>query len=98
MKTARFLHDFVITDYNRYMLAEVHYGGRVTDDYDRRLLNNLTRIYFTDQTIYSKEFNFYDGYDVLGFNKLSEYLSAIEAMPLKDPPDACGLHPNTDIT
>lgn len=79
------------------MLAEVHYGGRVTDDYDRRLLNTLTQYYFTDN-VFSEQFNFYEGYDVMKFNKLSKYLSAIDSLPLKDPPQACGLHPNTDIT
>lgn len=79
------------------MLAEVHYGGRVTDDYDRRLLNTLTRYFFTDE-LFSDESHFYSGYDVLKFNKLSSYLSAIDELPLKDPPEACGLHPNTDIT
>ncbi|XP_029343675.1 dynein heavy chain 5, axonemal-like [Acyrthosiphon pisum] len=81
----------------RYMLAEVHYGGRVTDDYDRRLLNNFTELWFTDE-LFSEHFCFYEGYNVLVFNKLAEYLSAIDEMPLKDPPQACGLHPNTDIT
>lgn len=79
------------------MLAEVHYGGRVTDDYDRRLLNNFTQLWFNDEMFRTK-FCFYSGYNVLNFNTLSEYLSAIEKMPLKDPPEACGLHPNTDIT
>lgn len=79
------------------MLAEVHYGGRVTDDYDRRLLNSFTRLWFSDE-LFGEEFNFYKGYDVLNFNSLRQYLSAIDEMPLKDPPQACGLHPNSDIT
>jgi len=79
------------------MLAEVHYGGRVTDDYDRRLLNNFTRLWFTDE-LFKEEFSFYRGYNVLRFESLQEYLTAIEEMPLKDPPQACGLHPNSDIT
>lgn len=79
------------------MLAEVHYGGRVTDDYDRRLLNNFTELWFND-TIFDESFCFYEGYNVLKYSQLTKYLLKIGEMPLKDPPQACGLHPNADIS
>jgi len=35
----------------RYLIAEVTYGGRVTDDWDRRLLNVYANQYFNDKVI-----------------------------------------------
>ena len=33
----------------RYMLSEIQYGGRVTDDYDQRLLNTYAEVWFGDE-------------------------------------------------
>lgn len=47
-----------------YLTGECNYGGRVTDDKDRRLLNSLIRIYYNEKVIsnpkyvYSEYFQF----------------------------------------
>lgn len=79
------------------MIGEVQYGGRVTDDYDKRLLNTFAKVWFAE-AIFSEGFIFYKGYPVLNFKLVSDYLKAIDAMAGVDPPQAYGLHPNADIT
>ncbi|CAK9824517.1 Dynein axonemal heavy chain 8 [Anthophora retusa] len=81
----------------RYMIGEVQYGGRVTDDYDKRLLNTFTKIWFSD-ALFSEEFVFYKGYPVLVYKQVSEYLKAIDEMNPVDPPQVYGLHANANIT
>jgi len=44
----------------RYMIGEVQYGGRVTDDYDKRLLNTFARVWFGDN-LFQDNFQFYTG-------------------------------------
>ncbi|XP_052892579.1 dynein axonemal heavy chain 8 [Anopheles moucheti] len=81
----------------RYMLGEVQYGGRVTDDYDKRLLNTFARVWFSD-AMFEETFRFFREYRIMRFKTVEEYLEAIDNMPLVDPPQVYGLHSNADIT
>ncbi|KAH8374139.1 hypothetical protein KR200_007763, partial [Drosophila serrata] len=81
----------------RYMLGEVQYGGRVTDDYDKRLLNTFTRVWFHD-ALFEETFQFFKGYKVYSFKEQEAYLSAIDEMPNVDPPQVYGFHSNAEIT
>ena len=35
----------------KYLIADVNYGGHVTDDWDRRLMQSYIYDYFTDEAI-----------------------------------------------
>ncbi|XP_047444882.1 dynein axonemal heavy chain 8-like [Mugil cephalus] len=81
----------------RYMLAEVQYGGRVTDDYDKRLLKCFARVWFSKK-MFDPAFLFYTGYKIPVCKTVEEYMEYIQSLPTVDSTEALGLHPNADIT
>jgi len=81
----------------RYMIGEVQYGGRVTDDYDKYLLNTYAKVWF-GEGMFSQNFQFYTGYKIPQCKALDDYKAYIETLPLVDSPECFGLHSNADIT
>jgi len=83
-----------------YHLGEVQYGGRVTDDRDKRLLNTYAESWFNESML-DPSFTFFKdktvSYSMANFAKWSDYADFIETMPLVDKPGVFGLHANTDI-
>ncbi|EZA60758.1 Dynein heavy chain 5, axonemal [Ooceraea biroi] len=80
-----------------YMLGEVQYGGRVTDDFDKRLLTTFTHVWFCD-VLLRPGFEFYQGYRVPQTRNLQGYVDYIDGLEATDTPEVFGLHPNADIT
>lgn len=80
-----------------YMLGEIQYGGRVTDDYDKRLLNTFCRRWFSD-AMFLPPFRFFKDHGIPTTTKINEYIDIINELPNYDSPEMFGLHTNADIT
>jgi dynein heavy chain len=83
----------------KYLIAEINYGGRVTDDKDSRLINALLNKYF-DPKLMEGRFNFepqgvYHSPEDLDLGAIR---AQIQALPLDENPEVYGLHTNASIT
>jgi len=86
----------------RYLIGETIYGGRVTDDYDRRVVNVYLEEYLGDFLFDSfQPFFFYKGpnirYKIPPVGSREDYINYIEEFPLTNSPDVLGLHPDAEI-
>jgi dynein heavy chain len=79
------------------MFGEIQYGGRVTDDYDKRLLNTFCKVWFREE-MFGPAFTYHKVYVIPRCAKLQEYFDYINGLPSYDTPEVFGLHPNADIT
>jgi dynein heavy chain len=83
----------------KVIVAEINYGGRVTDDKDVRLITALLEKYFTPEVM-STEYSFSqtDTYKPPISETVDQVRGYIRALPLDDDPDVFGLHSNSNIT
>lgn len=58
-------YDEVPFDALLYLTGECNYGGRVTDDKDRRLLNSILSIYYNNQVVTEDKYVQKQNYNIL---------------------------------
>ena len=85
----------------RFLFAEINYGGRVTDDKDRRLMNNLL-ITFCNEGVVGSGYHFSPSgvYQTASEEADTQgaFLDIIRELPIVPKPEIFGLHENADIT
>jgi len=84
----------------RYLIAEVNYGGRVTDELDRRVLRAYFDAFFCQDAIETPNYalSSLQQYCIPDSTTLHGFREYISELPTKDPPEAFGQHPNAEIS
>ncbi|RZF36882.1 hypothetical protein LSTR_LSTR004570 [Laodelphax striatellus] len=102
MQLQMFLNEYENVPYDAllYLTGECNYGGRVTDDKDRRLLNSLLSTFYNPDVLSVEKYTFsqsgtYYMPDDTGYSSCIDY---IKSLPLYSLPEVFGLHENADIT
>uniref|UniRef100_A0A8C3K8B9 Dynein axonemal heavy chain 1 n=1 Tax=Calidris pygmaea TaxID=425635 RepID=A0A8C3K8B9_9CHAR len=97
-----FLSEYVDIPYKvlKYTAGEINYGGRVTDDWDRRCIMNILEDFYKPEVLIP-EFAYSESgiyKQISTSSDLDGYLQYIKSLPLNDSPELFGLHDNADIT
>jgi len=96
-----FIEEYDIIPYKvlNYIGAEINYGGRVTDDKDKILIETILRTYICNG-ILDDYFKFSESgtYYSPPVGEKEDYLDYIKSLPLNPSPEAFGLHDNAEIT
>ncbi|KAF5843852.1 dynein heavy chain and region D6 of dynein motor-domain-containing protein, partial [Dunaliella salina] len=84
----------------QYSVGECNYGGRVTDDKDRRLLTTILSRIYRPELLEGDTFQLTESgtYFVPRDGPLAAYESYVDQLPSEQAPEAFGLHANADIS
>ncbi|CAG9464381.1 unnamed protein product [Pedinophyceae sp. YPF-701] len=84
----------------KYLISEANYGGRVTDELDRRVLRSYLEQYYCDEALVVPNYKLstLPHYFIPDTGTLQSFKDYVLSLPLIDAPQAFGQHPNADIS
>ena len=93
-------YDTVPYDAISYMTGECNYGGRVTDDWDRRCLKTILADFFNPQVAEENKHKLSPSglYTIPPKGKYEDYVEFIKNLPTTQYPEVFGMHDNVDIS
>ncbi|XP_037760095.1 dynein axonemal heavy chain 12 isoform X2 [Chelonia mydas] len=93
-------YDHVPFEAISYLTGECNYGGRVTDDWDRRLLMTMLDDFYNPDIIENPRFAFSPSGNYYAPPKgtYEDYIEFIKNLPFSQQPEVFGLHENVDIS
>ena len=101
MQLKNFLEEYEDVPYKvlNYLVAEINYGGRVTDDKDQRLIQTILLTYLCEDTLKYNEYPYSESkiYYCPKPGMKGDYLDFIKKLPLNTSPEVFGLHDNAEI-
>ncbi|XP_076618005.1 dynein axonemal heavy chain 7 isoform X2 [Colletes latitarsis] len=97
-----FLDEFqdVRFDALKYLTGECNYGGRVTDNWDRRTLNTILSKFYSEELLAEKVYYFDDASNIYYCPNVREheaYMEYTRNLPLITEPSVFGMNENADI-
>lgn len=84
----------------KYTAGQINYGGRVTDDWDRRCIMNILEDFYSPVVV-DEDFCFDTSkiyHQLPSMSEHSNYIQYIKTLPINDTPEIFGLHDNANIT
>lgn len=83
----------------RYLVSDATYGGRVTDELDRRILSTCSRHLFREAALDPAGFfaAATPGFGAPPDGSLASQRAFIAALPASDPPEVLGQHRNAEV-
>lgn len=89
---------YVPWDALTYVTGQINYGGRVTDDWDRRCLMSILSRFYTPEILedgykFSPSGIYYAPEEA----PLESYVDYIDKLPMEDDPEIFGMHENANI-
>ncbi|KAF5831208.1 dynein-1-beta heavy chain, flagellar inner arm I1 complex [Dunaliella salina] len=84
----------------KYLIAEANYGGRVTDELDRRVLNSYLNKFYCEEALTTPNYPLspLPTYYIPDNSALQSFKDYISTLPATDRPEAFGQHPNAEIS